>query len=78
MQWQKANNIPTWVGAWMPGDYNDGNNYTVDEQVTFAKFMTKSLSDAQIPFDVNSDTKFYDRENNKWIQKMQPVFKAIF
>lgn len=78
LQWQKANNIPTWVGAWMPGDYNDGNNYTVDEQVTFAKFITKSLSDAQIPFDVNSDTKFYDRENNKWIEKMQPVFKAIF
>lgn len=78
LQWQKANNIPTWVGAWMPGDYNDGNNYTVDEQVTFAKFMTKSLSDAQIPFDVNSDTKFYDRENNKWIEDMQPVFKAIF
>lgn len=78
LQWQKANNIPTWVGAWMPGNYNDGNNYTVDEQVTFAKFMTKSLSDAQIPFDINSDAKFYDRENNKWIQKMQPVFKVIF
>lgn len=78
LQWQKANNIPTWVGAWMPGDYNDGNNYTVDEQVTFAKFLTKSLSNAQIPFDVNSDTKFYDRENNKWIEKMQPVFKTNF
>lgn len=78
LQWQKANNIPTWVGAWMPGDYNDGNHYTVDEQVNFAKFMAKSLSDAQIPFDVNSDTKFYDRENNKWIEEMKPVFKAIF
>jgi hypothetical protein len=78
LKWQKSNNIPTWVGAWMPGDYNDRNSYTVNEQVAFAKFMTKSLSDAQIPFDVNSDTKFYDRENNKWTQDMQPVFKAIF
>lgn len=78
LDWQKANNIPTWVGAWMPGDYNDGNHYTVEEQIQFAQFMTKSLSDAQIPFDVNSDTKFYDRENGKWIQEMQPVFKAIF
>lgn len=78
LQWQKANNIPTWVGAWMPGDYNDGNHYTINEQVAFAKFMTKSLSDAKIPFAVNSDSKFYDRENNKWIQEMKPVFKAIF
>ena len=78
VDWQKANNIPTWVGAWMPGDYNDGNHYTVEEQVKFAQFMTKSLSDAKIPFDVNSDTKFYDRENGKWIEEMKPVFKAIF
>lgn len=78
LSWQKSNNIPTWVGAWMPGDYNDGNHYTINEQVAFAKFMTKSLCDAKIPFDVNSDSKFYDRENNKWIQEMQPVFKAIF
>lgn len=78
LQWQKSTDIPTWVGAWMPGDYNDGNAYSIDEQVTFAKFMTKSLDDAKIPFSVNSDTKFYDRENNTWIEEMKPVFNAIF
>lgn len=78
LQWQNETGIPTWVGAWMAGNYNDGDDYTIEEQVVFAEFMTKSLSDAGIPFAVNSDTKFYDRENNQWIEEMQPVFKAIY
>jgi hypothetical protein len=77
-KWQKANNIPTWVGAWMPGNYNDENNYKIDEQVNFATFMTNALSDAKVPFSVNSDTKFYDRKNNSWIEDMKPVFNAIY
>ncbi len=76
--WQKQTGIPTWVGAWMPGNYNDGNDYSIEEQVIFAKYMTMQLSQAQIPFAVNSDTKYYDRENNKWIKKMIPVFNTIF
>ena len=78
LQWQNETGIPTWVGAWMAGNYNDGDDYTIEEQVVFAEFMTKSLSDSGIPFAVNSDTKFYDRENNQWIEEMQPVFKAIY
>ena len=70
--------IPTWVGAWMPGNYNDGDDYSIDEQVVFAEFMTASLVNAQIPFAVNSDTKFYDRKTNNWIDNMLPVFNAIF
>ena len=76
--WQKQTGIPTWVGAWMPGNYNDGNNYSIEEQVVFAKYMTTQLVQADIPFAVNSDTKYYDRENNKWITEMEPVFKTIF
>ena len=76
--WQKQTGIPTWVGAWMPGNYNDGNNYSIEEQVVFAKYMTTQLVQADIPFAVNSDTKYYDRENNKWIAEMEPVFKTIF
>ena len=78
LEWQKKTNIPTWVGAWMPGNYNDGDDYSIEEQVIFAEFMTSALVEAQIPFAVNSDTKFYDRETNNWIDNMQPVFKAIF
>jgi hypothetical protein len=75
--WSKSNGIPTWVGAWMAGDYNDGNNYSVEEQVVFARFVTCELTKAGIPFAVNSDTKFYDRQSNSWIQSMQPVIKEI-
>ena len=78
LAWQKETGIPTWVGAWMAGDYNSGNNYTIEEQVVFAEFMTKSLEEAKIPFAVNSDTKFYDRETNKWVIEMQPVFDTIY
>ena len=78
VSWQKSTGIPVWVGAWMPGNYNDENDYTIAEQVAFAKFMTKALVAENIQFAVNSDTKFYDREKNQWIENMQPVFKTIY
>lgn len=78
LAWQKKTGIPTWVGAWMPGNYNDGDDYTIEEQIVFAGYMRESLEQAGIPFAVNSDTKFYDREENEWIAKMQPVFREIF
>lgn len=78
LDWQKETGIPTWVGAWMPGNYNDGNSYSIDEQCVFADFMTKSLKNANIPFAVNSDTKFYNSEKQIWITEMNPVFRTIF
>ncbi|RGX54768.1 hypothetical protein DWV16_12635 [Anaerotruncus sp. AF02-27] len=78
LDWQKQTNVPTWVGAWMPGNYNDGDDYTIEEQIQFAGYMTEQLTNAGIPFAVNSDTKFYSREKNKWITKIQPVFNAIY
>lgn len=78
LKWQEENNVPTWVGAWMAGNYNDGNDYTVQEQVKFASFMVQQLDKADIPFAVNSDTKFYDRKKNTWIDAMRPLFQCIF
>lgn len=78
LKWQEETGIPTWVGAWMAGNYNDGDDYSVKEQVVFATFMTESLDNAGIPFAVNSDTKFYDREKNKWIGKMEPLRYAVY
>ena len=78
LAWQQQAGIPTWVGTWMPGNYNKGNTYSVEEQTVFAGFMTKALSDAGIPFAVNADTKYYNAEENTWISSMQPVFKTIF
>ena len=78
LEWQEKNQVPTWVGAWMAGNYNDGNDYSVKEQIVFASFVTQQLTEAEIPFAVNSDTKFYDRVDKKWIEKMQPVFQCIY
>jgi len=75
--WQTRTGIPTWVGAWMPGDYNDGDNYTVQEQIVFATFMSCSLRKKLIPYAVNSDTKFYDRTNNTWVGNISPVVDAF-
>lgn len=78
LQWQAETGIPVWVGAWMPGDYNDGDNYSIGEQCVFAAYMTESLDEAGIPFAVNSDTKFYDREQQMWQEEMLPLRTLLF
>lgn len=78
LDWQGQTGIPTWVGAWMPGNYNKGNTYSVEEQAVFASFMTSALTNAKIPFAVNADTKYYDAAANTWLEEMQPVIQAIY
>ncbi len=78
LDWQKETGIPTWVGAWMPSNYNDGDSYTMIEQIAFSRFLTTSLEDANIPYAVNSDTKFYERETNKWVNGRRVLFHSIF
>lgn len=78
LKWQKQTGIPTWVGAWMAGNYNDGDDYSIKEQVIFAHFMTAELEKAGIPFAVNADSHFYDRENGTWIKQMLPVRYCIY
>lgn len=75
--WERQTGILTWVGAWMPGNYNDGDDYSIDEQVVFARFVAGELDRAGVPFAVNSDTKFYDREARRWIPQMFPVMRAF-
>ncbi len=77
LKWQKEMGIYTWVGAWMPGDYNKGNHYTIFEQIRFANFVACELDKAHIPFAVNSDTKFYSREKGIWKKEMLPVLNTI-
>ncbi|MEY8321358.1 cellulase family glycosylhydrolase [Lachnospiraceae bacterium 46-61] len=78
LAWQESTNIPTWVGAWMAGNYNDENDYSIVEQIKFAKFVVERLEFANIPFAVNADTKFYQRETGLWIEEMYPLFEEIF
>lgn len=76
--WQQKTGIPTWVGAWMAGNYNDGDEYSVPEQVAFATFVREELDKNSIPFAINSDTHFYNRDTGTWVEEMLPVLKALF
>ncbi len=88
--WSKEHQIPTWVGAWMANNYNDinadatypdgapaGGEYNITEQKAFASFMVQKLHDAQIPYAVNSDTKYFDRQNNGWYDSVGEVLDVI-
>lgn len=75
--WQEKTGLPTWVGAWMPGDYNKGNHFNIAEQVGFATFVSCALDKAHIPFAINSDTKFYDRKRGTWLAHMHPVLDGV-
>jgi hypothetical protein len=76
-QWSDKTGILTWVGAWMPGNYNKGDQYSIAEQVVFANFVTCALTKNKIPFAFNSDAKFYNRETSAWIIEMKPVLDKI-
>lgn len=78
VDWQKKTGIYTWVGAWMPGDYNKGDNYSVKEQIEFASFMTHQFDKYGIPFAINSDDKFYDYQAESWIPKYKDLLNSIF
>ncbi len=77
LDYQKKTGLYSWVGAWMPGNYNHGNDYTVSEQVVFATFMSCALRRAHIPYAINADTKFYDNATRSWIKTMLPVLNAV-
>ena len=89
--WSAQTGIPTWVGAWMPNNYNkkgtrerrtedgapDGGDHTETEQLAFAAFMSRSLQQTGIPFAINSDTKYFDREHNSWYPSRKKLLDVI-
>ena len=77
VSWRQRTGVPVWVGAWMPGNYNKGNDYTPAEQVVFTRYMACSLRAARLPYAVNADQKFYDINKNTWISEMKPVVQEI-
>ncbi len=77
-KWSQKNHILLWVGAWMPGNYNHGNNYSPAEQIKFASFMAGQLAANHIPFALNADGQFYNAKDKKWISQRLPVLQAIF
>lgn len=78
MNWQEQTGIYTWVGAWMPGNYNHGNSYSIDEQMAFAQFMCQELSKRKIPFAINTDKFFYNYATDSWVETYLPLMDVIF
>ncbi len=83
LEWSKKHNIPTWVWAWMPGNYNKtfekwcNNSYSNKEQIEFSSFMAQELKKNKIPFAINADRKFYDREKHVWLQDREEVLDNL-
>ena len=79
LDWEIKTGVPTWVGAWMPGNYNKGDDYTVAEQVIFASFMVREFDKAKVPWSVNADNQFTDflSGSNTWTQQRVPVKDVI-
>ena len=69
VNWMNSTGHVSWVGAWMAGNYNKGNDYTVEQQVGIASFITRTLNGHQIPFSVNAGNKYYDYENLSWFNR---------
>lgn len=78
VSWQQQTGIFTWVGAWMPGNYNKGNDYSLTEQIVFSRFLRNELEKRNIPFAVNSDKVFYNYSEGKWEEKTANLFNTIF
>ncbi len=75
--WSAKTNTPTWVGAWMAGNYNKGNSTLMATQIQFADYMVSVLDEANIPWCINTIDKFYDYEQNIWIDSMQTLRDTI-
>jgi hypothetical protein len=77
LAWQKAHNIPIWIGAIMPGDYNHGDHYSIAQQVHFATFIRSLFRAHHVPFAINADQQFYDLKHHRWRSDRLPVLEAI-
>jgi len=76
LAWSNATGIPIWEGAWMPGNYNKGDDYDVTRQIAFVNDFVGVLNEHNIPHAVNATKKFYDVTTNTW-NNLEPVVDAI-
>ena len=79
LAWESRTGLPSWVGAWMPGNYNKANEYTVPEQVVFASFMVRELEKAKVPWAVNALQHFNSYVDGpiEWYDFRMPVLDIL-
>lgn len=73
--WSASSGVPTWEGALMPGNYNDGDVYSIEEQVEFITFACTSLNAAGMPCALNAGGRFWDPDLQDWTGRL-PVLEA--
>ncbi len=77
--WENETGFPSWVGAWMPGNYNDADDYSIPEQVAFSSFMVRELEKADVPWAINAIQHFnnYLYGSNEWKKERLPVLDIV-
>ncbi len=88
-EWCKSHGLYSWNGAWMPTNFNhakkpfkmpDGapmGDYSLQEEINFASFVSSSLNKEGIPFAINAGSKFFNYEDFKWYASTSKVIDAI-
>jgi hypothetical protein len=77
LDWHQKTGIYIWIGAWMAGNYADENNFSEQEQISFASFVSCEFTKNKIPFAINADHHFYKASKNEWIENKMEVLKTI-
>ncbi len=80
LDWENETGYPSWVGAWMPGDYTaDVKVYTTPEQVIFSSFMVRELNKAGVPWAINAIHHFHGfwEGFDDWYDFRKPVRDVV-
>ncbi|WP_456400321.1 glycoside hydrolase family 5 protein [Mesoaciditoga sp.] len=88
-KWCESHDLYSWNGAWMPTNFNhakkpfkmpDGapmGDYSLQEEIEFASFVSSSLNKEKIPFAINAGVKFFNYKDFKWYASTSKVIDAI-
>ena len=83
LTWSRRTGIPTWMGAWRPNDYPkpSGKNprplCPISLEENFTATMVAQLTRANIPYDVNSDTRFFNIANLTRYSSQERILEII-
>ncbi|WP_051962939.1 glycoside hydrolase family 5 protein [Mesoaciditoga lauensis] len=88
-KWCKFHGLYSWNGAWMPTNFNHAKNpavmpdgapmgdYSLQEEISFASFVSSSLKSAMIPYAINAGNKFFNYDDLEWYRSTAGVLNAV-
>lgn len=81
--WSASTGVPVYFGAVMVGNFTDNgdepstNEYSIEEQLELAAFISETLKSAGLPHAYNADQHYMDRLTGEWIPETQPVLDVV-